>query len=49
LKDESKRRLKGESRGHAGVVKGIRKKKKIPIDVHEHKHTCRLLMYAGWG
>lgn len=30
LKDESKRRLKGESRGHAGVVKGTRKRKLFP-------------------
>lgn len=30
FKAESKRRLKGESRGHAGVVKGSRKRKRFP-------------------
>lgn len=30
MKDESKRTLKGESRDHAGVVKGTRKRKGFP-------------------
>lgn len=33
MKDESKRRLKGEPRGHAGVVKGTRKRKGFPSTV----------------
>ncbi len=48
LKDESKRRLKDESRGHAGVVKGT-----IKEEFHRwsqtEAHLQTAVIYAGWG